>query len=217
MYPQHEHISRVSFLVCLSAFTCTPVHSNSPITSADSLACIKGALTKQLSDLPLSKHVSHTCLTLSSNTCVFHTVFSTNLRAQPACAPKNWAVVPPPDADLKRQKETKSTFSVSWVAALRWFHPTAEGGPAPCESQVVCLRQRTSRLPQLSQLRASVTLNSATLQRTQHEGGQARRRGGHTGKCGETQFERTTATRSETARSWQCEELRCSALPCCLG
>ena len=59
---QHERISRVSFLVCLSAFACTLVHSNSPTTSTDSLACIAGALTKQLSDLPLSKtcvaHVS---------------------------------------------------------------------------------------------------------------------------------------------------------------
>ena len=54
LYPQHEHISRVSFLVCLSVFACTPVHSNSPTTSTDSLACIAGALTKQLSDLPLS-------------------------------------------------------------------------------------------------------------------------------------------------------------------
>ena len=62
MYPQHEHISRVSFLVCLSVFACTLVHSNSPTTSTDSLACFAGALTKQLSDLPLSKtcvaHVS---------------------------------------------------------------------------------------------------------------------------------------------------------------
>ena len=73
MYPQHEHISRVSFLVCLSVFACTPVHSNSLTTSTDSLACIAGALTKQLSVLPLSKHVSHTCLTSSSNTRVFHT------------------------------------------------------------------------------------------------------------------------------------------------
>ena len=73
MYPQQEHISRVSFLVCLSVFACTHVHSNSLTTSTDSLACIAGALTKQLSVLPLSKHVSHTCLTLSSNTCVFHT------------------------------------------------------------------------------------------------------------------------------------------------
>ena len=72
LYPQHEHISRVSFLVCLSVFTCTPVHSNSLTISTDSLACIAGALTKQLSVLLLSKHVSHTCLTLSSNTCVFH-------------------------------------------------------------------------------------------------------------------------------------------------
>ena len=72
MNPQHEHISRVPFLVCFSVFACTPVHSNSPTTSRDSLACIAGALTKQLSDLPLSKHVSHTCLTLSSSTCVFH-------------------------------------------------------------------------------------------------------------------------------------------------
>ena len=37
------------FLVCLSVFACTPVHSNSLTTSADSLACIAGALTKQLS------------------------------------------------------------------------------------------------------------------------------------------------------------------------
>ena len=62
LYPQHEHISRVSFLVCLSVFACTPIHSNSPTISTDSLACIAGALTKQLSDLPLSKtcvaHVS---------------------------------------------------------------------------------------------------------------------------------------------------------------
>ena len=72
LYPQHEHISRVSFLVCLSVFACTPVHSNSLTTSTDSLACIAGALTKQLSVLPLSKHVSHSCLTSSSNTCVFH-------------------------------------------------------------------------------------------------------------------------------------------------
>ena len=72
LYPQHEHISRVSFLVCLSVFACTLVHSNSLTISTDSLACIAGALTKQLSVLLLSKHVSHTCLTLSSNTCVFH-------------------------------------------------------------------------------------------------------------------------------------------------
>lgn len=50
LYPQHEHISRVSFLVCLSVFACTPAHSNSPTTSTDSLACFAGALTKQLSD-----------------------------------------------------------------------------------------------------------------------------------------------------------------------
>ena len=50
LYHQHEHISRVSFLVCLSVFACTPVHSNSPTTSTDSLACFAGALTKQLSD-----------------------------------------------------------------------------------------------------------------------------------------------------------------------
>ena len=40
LYPQHEHISRVSFLVCLSVFACTPVHSNSPTTSTDSLGCM---------------------------------------------------------------------------------------------------------------------------------------------------------------------------------
>ena len=121
--------------------------------------------------------------------------------------------------ETKRQKETKSTSPVSWVAALRWFHPTAEGGPTPCESQVVCLRQRTSRLPQLSQRRASITLNSATPQRIQHVHGQARRRDGHMGKCGETKFERTTAASSETARSWQCEELRShwSSLESCLA
>ena len=58
--------------VCLSVFACTPVHSNSLTTSTDSLARIAGALTKQLSVLPLSKHVSHTCLTSSSSTRVFH-------------------------------------------------------------------------------------------------------------------------------------------------
>ena len=55
VFSQHEHISRVSFLVCLSAFACTPVHSNSPITITDSLACIAGALTKQLSDFAFVK------------------------------------------------------------------------------------------------------------------------------------------------------------------
>ena len=48
--------------LCLSVFACTLVHSNSPTISTDSLACIAGALTKQLSDLPMSKtcvaHVS---------------------------------------------------------------------------------------------------------------------------------------------------------------
>ena len=58
--------------VCPSVFACTPVHSNSLTTSTDSLARIAGALTKQLSVLPLSKHVSHTCLTSSSSTRVFH-------------------------------------------------------------------------------------------------------------------------------------------------
>ena len=58
--------------VCLSVFACTLVHSNSLTTSTDSLARIAGALTKQLSVLPLSKHVSHTCLTSSSSTRVFH-------------------------------------------------------------------------------------------------------------------------------------------------
>ena len=67
-----RHISRVSFLVCLSVFACTPVHNNSLTTSTDSLACIAGAFTKQLSVLPLSKHLSHTCLTSSSSTRVFH-------------------------------------------------------------------------------------------------------------------------------------------------
>ena len=55
--PQHEHISRVSFLVCLSVFACTPVHSNSPTTSTDSLACFAGALTKQLSDSFVSQNM----------------------------------------------------------------------------------------------------------------------------------------------------------------
>ena len=50
LYPEHEHISRVSILVCLSVFACTPVHSNSPTTSTESPACFAGALTKQLSD-----------------------------------------------------------------------------------------------------------------------------------------------------------------------
>ena len=58
--------------VCLSVFACTPVHSNSLTTSTDSPVRIAGALTKQLSVLPLSKHVSHTCLTSSSSTRVFH-------------------------------------------------------------------------------------------------------------------------------------------------
>ena len=48
LYPQHEHISRVSFLVCLSVFACTPVHSKTPTTSTDTLACFAGALTKHL-------------------------------------------------------------------------------------------------------------------------------------------------------------------------
>ena len=86
MYPQHEHISRVSFLVCLSVFACTPVHSNSLTTSTDSLACIAGALTKQLSVLPWSKHVSHTCLTLSSNTCVFHSWYLSPSAVSPLLA-----------------------------------------------------------------------------------------------------------------------------------
>ena len=54
---QHDHISRVSFLVCLSVFACTPVHSNSPTTSTDSLACFAGALTKQLSDSFVSQNM----------------------------------------------------------------------------------------------------------------------------------------------------------------
>ena len=73
--------------VCLSVFACTPVHSNSLTTSTDSLARIAGALTKQLSVLPLSKHVSHTCLTSSSSTRVFHTLFTRSVSAQePAAA-----------------------------------------------------------------------------------------------------------------------------------
>ena len=62
LYPHHEHTSRVFFLVCLSVSACKPVHSNSLTTSTDSPACVAGALTKQLSDLLLSKtcgaHVS---------------------------------------------------------------------------------------------------------------------------------------------------------------
>ena len=73
LYLQHEHISRVSFLVCLYVFACTPVHSNSPTTSTVSLACFAGALTKQLSDSFVSpKHVQRVCLILTPSTRVFH-------------------------------------------------------------------------------------------------------------------------------------------------
>ena len=43
--------------VCLSVFACTPVHSNSPTTSTDSLACFAGALTKQLSHSFVSRNM----------------------------------------------------------------------------------------------------------------------------------------------------------------
>ena len=73
MYPQHEHISRLSLLVCLSVFACTPVHRNSPTTSTDSLACYVGALTKQLSDSFVSQNMcSSPCLILTPSTRVFH-------------------------------------------------------------------------------------------------------------------------------------------------
>ena len=76
LYPQHEHISRFYFLLCLSVFACTPVHSNSPTISTDSLACFAGALTKQLSDSSVSqKHVQRACLILTQSTRVFHKLF----------------------------------------------------------------------------------------------------------------------------------------------
>ena len=43
--------------LCLSVFACTPVHSNSPTISTDSLACFAGALTKQLSDSFVSQNM----------------------------------------------------------------------------------------------------------------------------------------------------------------
>ena len=57
LYLQHEHVSRASFLVCLSVFACTPVQSKSPTTSTDSLACFAGALTTQLSDSCVSQNM----------------------------------------------------------------------------------------------------------------------------------------------------------------
>ena len=51
----HEHNSRVSFLVCLSVFACTPVHNNSPTTSTHSLACFAGALTDNFRTLVCRK------------------------------------------------------------------------------------------------------------------------------------------------------------------
>ena len=62
----HEHISRVSFLVCLSVFACTPVHSNSLTTSTDSLACFAGTLTKHLSDSSIATHLqrAYACSTV---------------------------------------------------------------------------------------------------------------------------------------------------------
>ena len=59
--------------MCLSVFACTPVHSNSPTTSTDSLACFAGALTKQLSDSFVSQNMcSAPCLILTPSTRVFH-------------------------------------------------------------------------------------------------------------------------------------------------
>ena len=56
--------------LCVSlCFSCTLVHSNSPTTSTDSLPCIAGASTKQLSDLPLSK----TCAAHVSDIVIEHT------------------------------------------------------------------------------------------------------------------------------------------------
>ena len=67
---QHERIfTRIPWLVSLSVFACTPVRSNSLTTSTDSLACFAGALTKQLSDLPLSE----TCVALLSDIVIEHT------------------------------------------------------------------------------------------------------------------------------------------------
>ena len=74
LYPQHEHISRVSFLcvsLCVCLHACTQQFTDHQHRTH--LLASQGALTKQLSVLPLSKHVSHTCLTSSSSTCVFHT------------------------------------------------------------------------------------------------------------------------------------------------
>ena len=67
---QHDHIfARIPWFVSLSVFACTLVHSNSLTTSTDSLACFAVALTKQLSDLPLSK----TCVALLSDIVIEHT------------------------------------------------------------------------------------------------------------------------------------------------
>ena len=69
MVSQHEHISRAFLGLCSSVFSCTHVHYNSLTTRTDSLVCCAGAMTKQLSDLPLSK----TCVAHLSDIVIEHT------------------------------------------------------------------------------------------------------------------------------------------------
>ena len=111
VYIPNKSTFRAFRSLCLSAFACTPVHSNSPITSTDSLACFAGALTRQLTVLPLSKHVSHTCLTLSSSTCVFHSGSGARLHpwiVQLSQLPPEYVVIDYGHADMEPKSEQMS-------------------------------------------------------------------------------------------------------------
>ena len=147
MYPQHEHVSRVTTQVCLSAFAGTPVHSNSPSTSTDSLACIAGALTKQLSGLPLSKHVSHTCLTLSSNTCVFHSCVSMLLQSSRLVSLQNKTTECPASSPDSHHFATERVHSVmrSGVDQQSFAHTVSLRGELPLSLGEAGRKQRTSR------------------------------------------------------------------------
>ena len=136
LYPQHEHISRVSVLVCLSVFACTPVHSNSPTTSTDSLACIAGALTKQLSDLPLSK----TCVALVSDivieyTRIPHTSYPRRYRSTLATG-QEWA-----DTDSVDDETDVNSADLQGLCGVNWRRCQLELTIFPATSRVFSLKR----------------------------------------------------------------------------